>query len=45
MPVSAIGDGCMWLTRSYGPAAEGQDMIRLIRMAFAYGVTFFDTST
>ncbi|HTW68387.1 MAG TPA: aldo/keto reductase [Acetobacteraceae bacterium] len=42
--VSAIGLGCMGLTSGYGPAADTQDAIRLIRAAVERGVTFFDTA-
>ncbi len=44
LEVSAIGLGCMGLTSSYGPAADKQDAIRLIRSAVELGVTFFDTA-
>ncbi len=44
LEVSAIGLGCMGLTRSYGPAAAAPDAIRLIRAAVEQGVTFFDTA-
>jgi aryl-alcohol dehydrogenase-like predicted oxidoreductase len=42
--VSAIGLGCMGLSYGYGPAADKQDGIKLIRAAFERGVTFFDTA-
>ena len=44
LEVSAIGLGCMGLSYGYGPAADTQDAIRLIRAAFERGVTFFDTA-
>ncbi|SAK75898.1 aldo/keto reductase [Caballeronia hypogeia] len=44
LEVSAIGLGCMGLSYGYGPAAEKDDAIRLIRSAFEHGVTFFDTA-
>jgi aryl-alcohol dehydrogenase-like predicted oxidoreductase len=42
LEVSALGLGCMGL--SYGPAADRQDAIKLIRSAAELGVTFFDTA-
>ena len=42
--VSAIGLGCMGMSYGYGPAHDREEMIRLIRMAFDLGVTFFDTA-
>jgi aryl-alcohol dehydrogenase-like predicted oxidoreductase len=42
--VSAIGLGCMGLSYGYGPAAERDAAIRLIRTAVERGVTFFDTA-
>jgi aryl-alcohol dehydrogenase-like predicted oxidoreductase len=44
MEVSAIGLGCMGMSFGYGPAADKQQMISLIRHAFERGVTFFDTA-
>ena len=44
LEVSAIGLGCMGLSYGYGPAAEKQPAIQLIRAAFDHGVTFFDTA-
>jgi aryl-alcohol dehydrogenase-like predicted oxidoreductase len=44
LKVSALGFGCMGLSFGYGPAAEKQDGIALIRAAFEQGVTFFDTA-
>jgi aryl-alcohol dehydrogenase-like predicted oxidoreductase len=44
LEVSAIGLGCMGMSFGYGPAADKQDMITLIRKAVEQGVTFFDTA-
>jgi len=44
LEVSAIGLGCMGMSFSYGPPADKQEMISLIRSAVARGVTFFDTA-
>ncbi|MFI5303656.1 MAG: aldo/keto reductase [Nitrospiria bacterium] len=44
LEVSALGLGCMGMSFSYGPAADKQEMISLIRSAVARGVTFFDTA-
>ena len=44
LEVSAIGLGCMGLSYGYGPAAERQTAIKLIRTAVERGVTFFDTA-
>src|SRR5438067_9893802 len=44
LEVSAIGLGCMGMSWSYGPPADKQEMIKLIRAAFERGVTFFDTA-
>src|SRR5271157_949586 len=43
LEVSAIGLGCMGMTSLYGPPADKQKMISLIRGAVDRGVTFFDT--
>ena len=42
--VSALGLGCMGMSFGYGPAADKQEMIALIRTAVERGVTFFDTA-
>jgi aryl-alcohol dehydrogenase-like predicted oxidoreductase len=42
--VSAIGLGCMGMSRGYGPAGPDDEMIALIRAAVEHGVTFFDTA-
>ena len=44
LEVSALGLGCMGMTFSYGPAADKQEMITLLRAAVESGVTFFDTA-
>ena len=44
LEVSAIGLGCMGMSFGYGPAADQQEMISLIRGAVGRGVTFFDTA-
>jgi aryl-alcohol dehydrogenase-like predicted oxidoreductase len=44
LEVSALGLGCMGMSFGYGPAADKQAMIRLIRAAVDRGVTFFDTA-
>src|SRR5215218_9102668 len=44
LEVSAIGYGCMGLSFGYGPAADRQEAISLIRSAVERGVTFFDTA-
>ena len=44
LEVSALGLGCMGLSFAYGPAADKEDAVKLIRTAFERGVTFFDTA-
>jgi aryl-alcohol dehydrogenase-like predicted oxidoreductase len=44
LEVSAIGLGCMGMSFGYGPAADRQEMIALIRAAVERGVTLFDTA-
>jgi aryl-alcohol dehydrogenase-like predicted oxidoreductase len=44
LEVSALGLGCMGMSFGYGPAADEQEMISLIRTAVERGVTFFDTA-
>lgn len=44
LEVSAIGLGCMGMSRGFGPAAPEGEMIALIRSAVEHGVTFFDTA-
>jgi len=42
--VSALGLGCMGMSANYGPPADKQAMIALIRTAVERGVTLFDTA-
>lgn len=42
--VSELGAGCMSISANYGPPAERDAGIRLIRTAHDQGVTFFDTA-
>src|SRR6266513_724756 len=42
--VSALGLGCMGMSFGYGPPADKQEMISLIRTAVERGITFFDTA-
>ncbi len=44
LEVSALGLGCMGMSFGYGPAADKQEMVSLIRSAVERGVTFFDTA-
>ena len=44
LEVSALGLGCMGMSIAYGPAADKQEMIHLIRSAVERGITFFDTA-
>src|SRR4029078_11160837 len=44
LEVSALGLGCMGVSSGYGPPADKQEMISLIRTAVERGVTFFDTA-
>ncbi|HLK05631.1 MAG TPA: aldo/keto reductase [Candidatus Acidoferrum sp.] len=44
LEVSAIGLGCMGMSFGYGPPADKNEMISLIRTAVERGVTFFDTA-
>jgi aryl-alcohol dehydrogenase-like predicted oxidoreductase len=44
LEVSALGLGCMGMSFGYGPPADKQEMISLIRLAVDRGVTFFDTA-
>ena len=43
LEVSALGLGCMGMTAVYGPAADKQEMIKLIHAAHDRGITLFDT--
>jgi aryl-alcohol dehydrogenase-like predicted oxidoreductase len=44
LEVSALGLGCMGMSFGFGPPADKQEMIALIRAAVERGVTFFDTA-
>jgi aryl-alcohol dehydrogenase-like predicted oxidoreductase len=44
LQVSALGLGCMGMSRSFDPIPDRQEMIALIRSAVERGVTFFDTA-
>jgi len=44
LEVSTIGLGCMGMTGVYGPEADKNQMIKLIRDAYDRGVTMFDTA-
>src|SRR5437588_129590 len=44
LEVSALGLGCMGLSYGYGPAADKQEAISLIRTAVDRGITLFDTA-
>ena len=44
LEVSAVGLGCMGMSFGYGPAADKDDMIKLIRHAVEKGVSLFDTA-
>ena len=44
LEVSALGLGCMGLTLGYGPAADIDEAVKLIRAGVELGVTFFDTA-
>ncbi len=44
LEVSALGLGCMGMSFGYGPPADKQEMISLIRSAVERGITFLDTA-
>jgi aryl-alcohol dehydrogenase-like predicted oxidoreductase len=44
LAVSTLGLGCMGMSFAYGPPADKQEMIRLLRSAVERGITFFDTA-
>jgi len=44
LEVSALGLGCMGMSRSFEPVPDRQEMISLIRTAVERGITFFDTA-
>lgn len=44
LEVSALGLGCMGLSFGYGKPTEKGEALTLLRSAYEYGVTFFDTA-
>ena len=44
LEVLSLGFGCMGMSFGYGPAADKQQAISVIRSAVERGVTFFDTA-
>ena len=44
LEVSALGLGCMSMSYGYGPPADKQEMVSLLRTAVERGITFFDTA-
>ncbi|MHB8066962.1 MAG: aldo/keto reductase [Desulfobaccales bacterium] len=44
LEVSALGLGCMGMSFGYGPPADKQEMISVLRAAVERGITFFDTA-
>jgi aryl-alcohol dehydrogenase-like predicted oxidoreductase len=44
LEVSAIGLGCMGMSRGFGPSGPTAEMIAVVRAAVEHGVTFFDTA-
>ena len=44
LEVSEMGFGCMSISANYGPAADRDQGIEVIRAAHNKGVTFFDTA-
>jgi aryl-alcohol dehydrogenase-like predicted oxidoreductase len=44
LEVSAIGLGCMGMSRGFGPSGPRAEMVAVIRGAVERGVTFFDTA-
>ncbi|WIM88374.1 aldo/keto reductase [Candidatus Mycobacterium wuenschmannii] len=44
LEVSAIGLGCMGMSRGFGPSGSKDDMIAVLRGAVERGVTLFDTA-
>jgi aryl-alcohol dehydrogenase-like predicted oxidoreductase len=44
LEVSEMGFGCMSISANYGPAADKNQGIEVIREAHEKGVTFFDTA-
>ena len=44
LEVSSLGLGCMGMSFAYGPAADKQEMVKMLRAAVERGITFFDTA-
>jgi len=44
LQVSELGAGCMSISANYGPPADKEQGLRVIRAAHERGVTFFDTA-
>ncbi|SRR6266487_1373746 len=44
LEVSELGLGCMSMSANYGPPADRNEGIKVIRAAYEKGVTFFDTA-
>src|SRR5688572_13894373 len=44
LEVSEMGLGCMSISANYGPPADRNQGIKVIRTAYEKGVTFFDTA-
>jgi aryl-alcohol dehydrogenase-like predicted oxidoreductase len=44
LEVSELGLGCMSISANYGPPADKNEGIKVIRTAYEKGVTFFDTA-
>jgi aryl-alcohol dehydrogenase-like predicted oxidoreductase len=44
LEVSAIGLGCMGMSRGFGPSGSRAEMVAVIRAAVERGVSFFDTA-
>ena len=44
LTVSTIGLGCMGMSHGYGAPSDINEMVKLIRKAHDWGVTFFDTA-
>jgi aryl-alcohol dehydrogenase-like predicted oxidoreductase len=44
LEVSALGLGCMNIAWAYGPPTDRKEAVKLIRVAYECGVTFFDTA-
>lgn len=44
LEVSALGMGCMGFSHGYGAIPTEEESLRLIRMAYEQGCTFFDTA-